>query len=183
MRITVLGKSPAWADAGGACSGYLIQTGEYTVLLDCGGGVIGKLREQVDYTEVDAVVISHVHGDHVLDLIPYAYALLHSPRQQSRPVDSWPGTDSPARPQLWLPPGGIARMAQITGAWDDPDLLANAFELAEYSPQEGLGLGPLELRFCEVPHFTLTYAIEFREARFNCTLYLRGRLPQLAGID
>ena len=58
MRITVLGKSPAWQDAGGACSGYLIEEGGTTVLLDCGNGVFGKLREHVDYTEVDAVVIT-----------------------------------------------------------------------------------------------------------------------------
>ena len=71
MRITVSGKSPAWQDAGGACCGYLVeQEGETTVLLDCGGGVFGKLREHVDYTDVDAVVISHVHADHFIDLVP-----------------------------------------------------------------------------------------------------------------
>jgi ribonuclease BN (tRNA processing enzyme) len=34
--------------------------------------VFGKLREQLDYTEVDAVIISHLHADHFLDLVPYA---------------------------------------------------------------------------------------------------------------
>ena len=36
MRLTVLGKSPSWQDAGGACSGYLLQDGETNILLDCG---------------------------------------------------------------------------------------------------------------------------------------------------
>ena len=45
MRLTVLGKSPSWQDAGGACSGYLLEDGDTTVLLDCGNGVFGKLRE------------------------------------------------------------------------------------------------------------------------------------------
>ena len=31
MRLTVLGKSPAWQDAGGACSGYLLEEGETAV--------------------------------------------------------------------------------------------------------------------------------------------------------
>ncbi len=75
MRLTVLGKSPSWQDAGGACSGYLLEDDETTVLIDCGNGVFGKLREQIDYVDVDAVVISHLHADHFLDLIPYAYAL------------------------------------------------------------------------------------------------------------
>ena len=93
MRITVLGKSPAWQDAGGACSGYLVQEGETTLLLDCGNGVFGKLRERVDYTDVDAVLISHMHADHFIDLIPYSYALLLTPRQQPVPVAGPPGPD------------------------------------------------------------------------------------------
>ena len=43
----MLGKSPAWQDAGGACSGYLVED-EGAVLLDCGSGVLGKLRAVVD---------------------------------------------------------------------------------------------------------------------------------------
>ena len=58
VRITVLGKSPAWQDADGACSGYLVQGGGQTVLLDCGPGVFAKLRRHVDYADVDAVVIT-----------------------------------------------------------------------------------------------------------------------------
>ena len=100
MRLTVLGKSPSWQDAGGACSGYLLQEGETSVLLDCGNGVFGKLREHIDYVDVDAVVISHLHADHFLDLVPYSYALTYAPRQQPVPVDRWPGTDNPARPEL-----------------------------------------------------------------------------------
>ena len=79
MRLTILGKSPAWSDAGGACSGYLVEEGETTVVVDCGNGVFGKLRERVDYADVDAVVISHLHGDHVLDLVPFSYALKFGP--------------------------------------------------------------------------------------------------------
>ena len=105
MRLTVLGKSPSWQDVDGACSGYLLQDGETTVLVDCGNGVFGKMRKFVDYVDVDAVVISHLHADHFLDLVPYAYALTYAPRQQPVPVPPWPGTDNPARPRLIAPPG------------------------------------------------------------------------------
>ena len=57
MRLTVLGKSPSWQDAGGACSGYLLEEDDTTVLIDCGNGVFSKLREQIDYVDVDAVVL------------------------------------------------------------------------------------------------------------------------------
>ena len=42
MRLTVLGKSPSWQDAGGACSGYLVEEGSTAVLLDCGNGVFAS---------------------------------------------------------------------------------------------------------------------------------------------
>src|SRR3712207_5871817 len=104
MRLTVLGKSPSWQDAGGACSGYLVEEGDTVVLVDCGNGVFSKLRQFRDYVDVDAVVISHLHADHFLDLVPYSYALTYAPRQQPVPVGGYPGTDSPARPALHTPP-------------------------------------------------------------------------------
>ena len=55
MRLTVLGKSPSWQDAGGACSGYLIQEGDTSIVVDIGNGVFGKLRQHIDYVDVDAV--------------------------------------------------------------------------------------------------------------------------------
>ena len=54
MRITVLGKSPSWQDADGACSGYLVEDDGVRVLIDCGNGVFGKLRRFADYLDVDA---------------------------------------------------------------------------------------------------------------------------------
>ena len=132
MRITVLGKSPAWQDAGGASSGYLVQEGETTMLLDCGGGVFGKLREHIDYTDVDAVVISHVHADHFIDLIPYAYALLLTPRQQPVPVAGHPGTQDPARPRLIVPPGARQTFRTVVGAWGDEELIEQAFVVEDY---------------------------------------------------
>src|SRR3954469_16782810 len=86
LQITVLGKSPAWQDANGACSGYLVEEDRVCLLLDCGNGVFSKLRRFRDYTGVDAVVISHLHADHFLDLVPFAYALTYAPRQQPVPV-------------------------------------------------------------------------------------------------
>jgi ribonuclease BN (tRNA processing enzyme) len=164
MRVTVLGKSPSWEDAGGACSGYLIEEGDTSLLLDCGNGVFSKLRLYRDYTTVDAVVISHLHADHFLDLIPYAYALTYAPRQQPVPVAEWPGTDNPARPRLWAPPGGRKTFRRVVGAWGDAGLVENAFRLEEYDPTDPLHIGELRIRFHEVPHFTTTYAIDLSSA-------------------
>jgi ribonuclease BN (tRNA processing enzyme) len=161
MRLTVLGKSPAWQDAGGACSGYLIEEEGTAILLDCGNGVFGKLRERIDYVDVDAVVISHLHADHFLDLVPYSYALTYAPRQQPVPVDRWPGTDDPARPELHVPPGATRAFRRVVGAWGNEDLIEKAFDLREYDPAGELRIGPVRIRFQPVPHFTETFAMCF----------------------
>jgi ribonuclease BN (tRNA processing enzyme) len=161
MRITVLGKSPSWQDAGGACSGYLIENEGTSLLLDCGNGVFSKLRLFRDYTELDAVLISHLHADHFLDLVPYAYALTYAPRQQPVPVAGYPGTDKPARPWLLAPRGARECFRRVAGAWGSKELIESAFELEEYDPDSIVQVGTLRARFKEVPHFTTTYAIDF----------------------
>jgi len=161
MRITVLGKSPSWQDAGGACSGYLLSDGDTRLLLDCGNGVFAKLREHLDYIRVDAILISHLHADHILDLVPYAYALTYAPRQQPVPVAGYPGTDKPARPRLIAPVGATSCFRQLVGSWGGEELIENAFGLEEYDPASTVEVGTLRARFMEVPHFTTTYAIDF----------------------
>jgi ribonuclease BN (tRNA processing enzyme) len=160
VRITVLGKSPSWQDAGGACSGYLIQAHDHNLLLDCGCGVFSKLRRFCDYVDVSAVVISHLHADHFLDLIPFSYALTYAPRQQPVAVGGWPGTDHPARPHLYAPLGATELFRQIVGAWGNEDLIEHAFHVHEFDAFDEFVIGPLAVRFCEVPHYTPTYAVE-----------------------
>jgi ribonuclease BN (tRNA processing enzyme) len=153
MRLTVLGKSPAWTDAGGACSGYLVEGGEgRAFLLDCGNGVFGKLRARRDYREIEAVVISHLHGDHVLDLAPFAYALTVGPDAGS------------LRPRLLVPAGGEQFFRRLAGTWGDEELIPKAFALAEYEPGDDLVLAGITVRAHAVPHFGPTHAIELEAA-------------------
>jgi len=159
VRLTVLGKSPSWQDAGGACSGYLVEEQDTRLLVDCGNGVFAKLREHVDYVDVDAVVVSHLHADHFLDLVPYSYALTYAPRQQPVPVPPWPGTDDPARPELHVPPGATDVFRRVVGAWGNEDLIENAFEMREYEVSSRLEIGHLVVTFRAVPHFLETYAM------------------------
>jgi len=150
----VLGKSPAWQDAGGACSGYLVEADDRCLLLDCGNGVFGKLRAARPFTEVCAVVISHLHADHFFDLVPYAYALAYSHQARAERT----------RPTLYAPPGARDTFRRITGAWDAEELIEQAFELHEYDPNDELLLDPLRVRFHEVPHFIRTHAVQVRDA-------------------
>jgi ribonuclease BN (tRNA processing enzyme) len=151
VRVTVLGKSPSWQDAGGACSGYLVEEGGHALLLDCGNGVFGKLRRHRDYVAVDAVVISHLHADHFLDLVPFSYALTYAPRQEC---------PAPARPTLHAPQGACETFRRVVGAWGGEDLIEKAFALSEYAPADEPHVGPLRLRFGEVDHFVRAFAVE-----------------------
>ena len=143
MRVTVLGKSPAWQDAGGACSGYLVEHDGVALVVDCGNGVFAKLREHTDYTDVDAVAITHMHADHFFDLFPFSYGLLLTPRQQPVPVAGWPGTPDPARPRLIAPVGAPAALRSIASVWGDEALVESAFRIEEYDGATPVEVGPL----------------------------------------
>jgi ribonuclease BN (tRNA processing enzyme) len=161
VDLTVLGKSPAWQDAGGACSGYLVETAGSCLLLDCGSGVFGKLRSVRDYAAVDAVVISHLHADHILDLVPFASGLTFAPRHQPVPVDGWPGTDNPPRPRLLAPPGARESFRRLCAAAGmRAEHIERAFDLHEYDPSVAAAVGELLVSFRPVPHFLPTNAVE-----------------------
>jgi ribonuclease BN (tRNA processing enzyme) len=143
VRVTVLGKSPAFQDSGGACSGYLVQEGATTLLMDIGNGVFGKLRDAIDYTSVDAVVVSHMHADHSLDLVPFAYALIYAPDGRAR--------EEPVR--LMVPEGGRDQLRRVVGTWGGEDLIEDAFALEEYASGTVLDVGDLRIRTQAVPHY------------------------------
>ena len=150
VELTVLGKSPAMPDAGGANSGYLVTHGGFTLLLDCGGGVFSKLRAYADPAAVDAVLISHLHADHMLDLLPFSFALgaglIGSQRQ----------------PPLWGPPGAAAAFTAYAEAVGMADQINDAFWVREYDPERELKLGPITISFCKVPHYIPSWACDLR---------------------
>ena len=150
VRLTVLGKSPSWQDLDGACSGYLVELGRQALLIDCGSGVFAKLRRHGGYERVEDVVISHFHADHVLDLVPFAYALTHGPQLH--------GT----RPALHAPPGARAALRRLCGSWGSETLVEDAFEIREYAPGAALAVGAARLRFKPLPHYITSNAIELR---------------------
>jgi ribonuclease BN (tRNA processing enzyme) len=150
MRLTVLGKSPSWQDAGGACTSYLVEEGDAAVLIDCGSGSFGKLRARRDYREIDAVVLSHLHADHVLDLIPFACALTYGPA----------AAEGLRRPRLAGTAGARDHFARLGAAIRDDDLIVNAFAIEEYAPGTPVEAGPISVTPHVVRHSGPTHALE-----------------------
>ncbi len=173
-NLTVLGASPSWQNAGEACSSYLVDCPGTRLLIDCGNGAFGELRKHYDYLSIDAIAITHTHGDHVLDLLPMAYALLYSPRAlrgESR------------RPKLFLPPGAAERLRAIFDLIDRAELLDLAYDAVEYDPSETISLPGVELEFAPVPHFVPTHAIGVRTETGGRLVFGADHRPSQRIID
>ena len=75
MKITVLGNNGSYPAAGGACSGYLITAGGRKILIDCGNGVLSNLQKLCSFQELDAIILTHLHNDHISDMLVLKYAV------------------------------------------------------------------------------------------------------------
>lgn len=86
LSITVLGCSGTYAGPGNACSGYLVRDDRTAVWVDCGPGTLANLQQHVGFDELDAVVVSHHHPDHWLELPVFRNAIRYGSDRQSVPI-------------------------------------------------------------------------------------------------
>jgi ribonuclease BN (tRNA processing enzyme) len=138
VRLDVIGSSPAWPNPGGACSGYLVDG---RLLLDCGPGVLAKLRQREVWPTVEAIAITHLHLDHWGDLIPWVWGNLYGP--------------GGARPALWLPPGSIEEFRPILDRLGSEDMFERAFDVSEYEPRRPFSAAGLEVTAVPVVHYDI----------------------------
>ena len=159
MRLTVVGSSASIPRPNRACSSYLIQAGNSSVVLDLGTGAFANLRPYVDYDGIDAIVITHMHADHFLDLVPLRYALTYGPRRRKRKL------------AIYLPPGGVATLGRLTSAFADEggDFLSDVFELSTYDPAAELRIGSGRLRFAPTSHYIPAFAVRYEQDRCSVT--------------
>ncbi len=75
MRLTVLGRYGPYPAPGGACSSYLLETKGVKLLLDLGSGTLSRLLSICPLEEIDAILLSHLHSDHMADMLILRYAL------------------------------------------------------------------------------------------------------------
>ena len=148
MKLTVVGCSPAWPNPGGAQSGYLVEDGGGRLLLDCGPGVLPRLRETEGWPQVDAIVITHWHLDHWGDLVPWVWGTMFGLGRELPP------------PELWLPPRGKERLADFGSRLGWEDMFDGPFALREYADAEAFEAAGFEVTALRVPHYRLeTYGI------------------------
>lgn len=154
MRLTVVGSSPAWPNPGSAHAGYLLEADGRRLLVDCGPGVLARLRERDGWPRVNAIAITHCHLDHVGDLVPWLWGHLMGPVK-----------GEPA-PPVWLPPGGVEATAPLGP-------LADGFELHEYADREPFEAAGFRVTPTSVPHFDVP-AFGFRVEAGGRTVAFSG---------
>jgi ribonuclease BN (tRNA processing enzyme) len=147
LRLTVLGCSTASPHPAWPASGYLLEWGQTTLLLDVGQGVVRRLQGLAEPTALDAVVVGHMHADHYLDLVALRYLF------------PW-GARPPARIPVHLPPGGRSRIDSLATAISErPGFFEMAFSITEYDPDRTMTVGPLVVRFIRGRHYVPAWGI------------------------
>jgi ribonuclease BN (tRNA processing enzyme) len=167
MRLTILGGSAAGANPGQGCSGYLIESGRAKVVIDLGPGTFIELRKHVDFRSLDGVIVSHLHLDHVLDLLTMRYALAHNPLRPRR------------KTPVWLPPGGtplLGRLASAFGPAIEPDYFHD-FEIREYDPNTPLWLSGIAFRFLPTIHSEPCWAMRVSDGMSGDLVYTADTGP------
>src|SRR3954454_10144345 len=139
MRVTVLGSSGAYPAAGGAASGYLLEHDGFHVALDFGTGALANLQRHVATAELDAIVLSHEHMDHCLDLYPLFVARFFV----AEPLPALP---------LWAPPGAFDHVAVLE---DDEGQrqMREVYDVHEVEAGAEFEVGPFRFATRLLPHW------------------------------
>jgi ribonuclease BN (tRNA processing enzyme) len=151
MRLTVIGSSPAWPNPGGAHSGYLVEEDGRRLLLDCGPGVLARLRAS-EMLPLDAIAITHFHLDHWGDLVPWVWMTAH---------DDMPPTRTGGPVELWIPDGGSAELESFAKQFGTPRMFERTFRVGEYRDEVEFLAAGFQVVPRRVEHFD-TNAFAFR---------------------
>ncbi len=141
MRLTILGRSPASPNPGEACAGYLVSGGGARVLVDIGPGVVAQLVTHHHPDELDAVVVSHMHADHMLDLVTLRY------------VYPWRARPADQRLRVVLPPGSADQVLDLARGVGNARHFEDCFRLSEHDGHSALAFGELAMQPVETQHY------------------------------
>lgn len=163
MRLRVLGNTGRYLAPLSGGSGYLVESGETRVLLDCGGGVRDALA-LLGVDRVDAVVLSHFHHDHVLDLITMRELVAR---------------DVP----LLLPPGEAARLQDLARAFAFRGPFEVEGPVVEAGPGRVQAVGPLRLTFAHTKHSAPSFATRIEDEAGAALVYASDTAPCAPLVD
>jgi ribonuclease BN (tRNA processing enzyme) len=147
MRLTVLGASGTWPNPDTATSGYLVQQDGFNLWMDAGTGTLANLQHHIDLAKIDAIVISHEHPDHFVDLYPCFYAWHYGELGR------------PGLP-VFVPLDFTQKLADVVSI-DSQVVMRTAFAFTEVVPGESFDAGPFRIKTEPMAHLGLP-ALGFR---------------------
>lgn len=130
-----------------ASSGFLLQADGTNVWLDAGTGTFANLQRHTDYFSLSAVVLSHLHLDHILDFYPFYYGLRYSHDCQG-----------PKGLKVYAPSGAEEFLRRILSVDGEADF-GGYFDFQTINAESGFSVGPLEFSFTSARHPTETLAV------------------------
>jgi ribonuclease BN (tRNA processing enzyme) len=141
VDLTVLGCSGSYAsDELGPCSGYLLREGSTTIWVDAGNGTFVNLQRHVSPGELSAVVLTHEHPDHCVDLYSLHVMLRYGLEQRGL--------------EVFAPSGAEKHLGALVADW------GGAFVWRELEDGSDARVGPVDLRFSRTDHPPPTFAVE-----------------------
>jgi ribonuclease BN (tRNA processing enzyme) len=151
IRITVLGACGTYPAAGRACSGYLVEATEADtttrVWVDAGAGTLSNLLRVAELPALDAIWVSHLHVDHVSDLLAANYALRYGDFEPT-----------PAPMPVFGPTGWVSHIRPfLTTGESEP--IDGVFEVHDLHDGERVDIGLLRLEAFATSHSVETYAV------------------------
>jgi ribonuclease BN (tRNA processing enzyme) len=156
MRLTVIGSSGSFASPRGPASCYLVEAqdaaGRITrVLLDLGNGALGPVLGILDPHDLDAVLVTHLHPDHYLDLCGLFVALAYDPdRELTRRIPV-------------IGPTATAERLSVACGSTDPERPEDVFEIRTWRHTHPVTLGPLTITPYRVEHPVESFGLRIRQ--------------------
>ena len=140
------------------------------MLLDIGPGVVAQLLTRTQPTELDAVVVSHMHPDHMLDLVTLRY------------VYPWRRLPADERLRVIVPPGSSDQLMDLAHGAGSRKHFEDVFRLSEHDGKAALSFGGLSLTPVRTQHFVPCWGFR-AEADDRVLSYTADTAPCDALVD
>lgn len=161
FEVIVLGASGTFPTADQAATGFLLRAGGRDIWLDAGPGTFGVLQKYTSYFNLHALVLSHLHLDHIVDVYPFYYGLRYSINSRG-----------PAALPVFAPPGAREHLEKIVGG----DGFGGFFDFRAVSDGDRVEIGVFSFQFAKSRHPIECNAMRI-EAAGRCLVYTADSGP------
>ncbi|HEY7273455.1 MAG TPA: MBL fold metallo-hydrolase, partial [Actinoplanes sp.] len=148
MRLTVLGCAGSFPGPEAACSAYLVEAEGFRLLIDFGSGSLSALQRYSDMNAIDAIILTHLHGDHMLDACTYVVVRRYDPAGPLPPLP------------VYAPLGAAERISAAYSS--DNENIEDVYTF--YGLQPGtFPIGPFTITVDRVNHPIETYGVRVEQ--------------------